>query len=204
MNPDELLAALRAAGVTHEQIATAIGRNRVVATRLMNGQRNLKVSEIEPLRRLLEEARPAGGVVPAIDTSRAYVGVDILPTFAGAGGGGTGDGDIEQALIPRSLIEDQLHGRPENFALVEVRGDSMEPDFSHGDQLLVDKRDRDPTQAGPFAIWHNDSYMIRNLERLREGLRVFPTNMKYTEDTITQDDIIFSILGRPVWFGRRL
>src|SRR3546814_2573323 len=74
------------------------------------------------------------------------------------GGGGTGEGDRETALISRTLIEDDLRAKPADLLLIDVRGDSMMPDFLHGDQILVDKRDRDPRQPGPFALWDGEGY----------------------------------------------
>src|SRR3546814_19805213 len=62
-------------------------------------------------------------------------------SFAGMGGGGTGEGDRETALISRTLIEDDLRAKPADLLLIDVRGDSMMPDFLHGDQILVDKRE---------------------------------------------------------------
>src|SRR3546814_3748103 len=57
-------------------------------------------------------------------------------------------------------------GWPGDFVLITVRGDSMEPDFRHGDQLLCDKRDRSPAQPGPFAIWDGEwgEYVLKNVE----------------------------------------
>src|SRR3546814_9365853 len=83
----------------------------------------------------------------------SYLPVEVLPSFAGMGGGGTGEGDRETALISRTLIEDDLRAKPADLLLIDVRGDSMMPDFLHGGQILVDKRDRDPRQPGPFALW---------------------------------------------------
>lgn len=140
--------------------------------------------------------------LPAAPAERDYVSVEILPTFAGMGGGGTGDGDTEFGLVPRRLIEDELRAKPSDFLLIDARGDSMEPDFQHGDQILIDKRDCSPVQPGYFALWDGDGYVLKNVERVREGLRIFATNGKYRERIADPDEI--RIMGRPVWFARRL
>ncbi|MEL7784097.1 S24 family peptidase [Citromicrobium bathyomarinum] len=141
----------------------------------------------------------------AADPQLAYVEVRVLPTFAGAGGGGTGDDDEMVGLVPRSLVVDRLRGRPEDFLLINLRGDSMEPDFHHDDQLLVDTRDRSPAQPGPFALWDGDfeEYVVKNVERAEEGmLRIFSSNTKYSDKVA--DPEITRIIGRPVWYGRHL
>lgn len=139
------------------------------------------------------------------DPQLAYVEVRVLPTFAGAGGGGTGDDDEMKGLVPRSLVVDRLRGRPEDFLLINLRGDSMEPDFYHDDQLLVDTRDRSPAQPGPFALWDGDfeEYVVKNVERAEEGaLRIFSSNPKYSPKI--SDPETTRIIGRPVWCGRHL
>lgn len=128
-----------------------------------------------------------------------------MPTFAGMGGGGTGEGDRAIALVPRALIVDVLRGQPADFLLVNVRGDSMEPDFRHGDQILIDKRDTSPAQPGPFALWDGEwgEYVVKNVERSRGGeVRIFSSNAKYSAENAGAE--LTRIIGRPVWFGRRL
>ena len=134
-----------------------------------------------------------------------YLPVEVLPSFAGMGGGGTGEGDLATALISRALIEDELRARPSDLLLIDVRGDSMEPDFKHGDQILIDRRDRDPRQPGPFALFDGDGYVIKLVERVpgRRGYyRVFSANSRYSEYEIEEEE--HTIMGRPVWFARRL
>jgi hypothetical protein len=138
-------------------------------------------------------------------SDRAYLSVEVLPSFAGAGGGGTAEGDLQTALISRSLIEDELRAKPTDLLLIDVRGDSMEPDFRHGDQILIDRRDRNPRQPGPFALFDGDGYVIKLMERIhgRKGwYRVFSANARYSPYEIEEQEN--AILGRPVWFARRL
>ncbi|UYY77771.1 helix-turn-helix transcriptional regulator [Sphingomonas sp. R1] len=148
--------------------------------------------------------RPEPDFIPPTDDPD-YVTVKVLPTYAGMGGGGTGDGEEATALVPRHLVERELRGRPSDFEMVNVRGDSMEPIFHHGDQLLIDKRDRNPIQPGPFAIFDGDAYLVKLVERCpgkRGYYRVFSANPRYSEVELSEEEA--SIMGRPVWFARRL
>lgn len=143
--------------------------------------------------------------LPASYNNPEYLAVDILPSFAGMGGGGNGDGDHGQALISRSLIEDELRAKPADLLLIEARGQSMEPDFMHGDQILIDKRDCNPIQPGSFALWDGDGYVVKLIERvpMEPGkLRIFSANARYSAYDVDADQV--KIMGRPVWFGRRL
>lgn len=141
---------------------------------------------------------------PAADPLRDYVPVEVLPTHAGMGGGGTGDGDEETALLPRSLVTYELRALPADLLVINVRGDSMEPLFKHGDQLVIDRRDRNPRQPGPFALWYDDGYVVKNVEYVRKTgkLRIFSSNPAYSPDDADPEEV--TIMGRPVWVARRL
>lgn len=215
MDTAKILDELKRLRVPHQEIADAIGRERSVATKLVNRERNIKVSEIEPLMTLLrsyeEPMRHTGNTpdLPEIDSQIDYVPVEVLPSFAGMGGGGTGEGDREVALLPRRLVYEELRAKPENLLVINVRGDSMlDPatgrGFAHGDQLVIDKRDCNPIQPGAFALWFDDGYVIKNVERIRSTgkLRIFSNNPVYSDDEANPEDVV--IMGRPVWFARRI
>lgn len=143
--------------------------------------------------------------LPEPGADRAYVEIAVLPSYAGAGGGGSGEGDRAVAKISRQLIEDELRGKPADFELIDVRGDSMMPDFHHGDSILIDKRDRDPRQPGPFALWDDDGYVVKLVERIpqrRGWYRIFSANDRYSPYEVEETET--TIMGRPVWFARRL
>lgn len=143
--------------------------------------------------------------IPPQESPRDYLAVNILPSYAGMGGGGNGEGDLGTGLVPRRLVEQELHAKVSDLLLIEARGDSMEPDFHHGDQILIDKRDCDPVQPGSFALWDGDAYLIKLVERVpqKKGIyRVFSANGRYGSAEIPAEDV--QIMGRPVWFARRL
>lgn len=202
----ELLRQLDEGTIKPSSVAEVLGIDRSRISEMRKGGRQIQQREMPLLVSFLkmgeQHDNPHREVrLPPGD----YLPIEVLPTYAGMGGGGTGDGERDTALIPRSLIVHELRGRPENFLLVNVRGDSMEPDFRHGDQILIDRRDISPSQPGPFALWDGEwgEYVIKNVERLPGGeVRIFSTNPKYTGVHTPADTT--KIMGRPVWFGRRL
>ncbi|OAM09019.1 MULTISPECIES: S24 family peptidase [unclassified Citromicrobium] len=207
----ELLKALsRFSGDAPTAMARRIGAHPSTLNRPYSGKATTRLgrSTIDKLKAAYPDFPGWKNEEPdqiAADPQLAYVEVRVLPTFAGAGGGGTGDDDEMMGLVPRSLVVDRLRGRPEDFLLINLRGDSMEPDFFHDDQLLVDTRDRSPAQPGPFALWDGDfeEYVVKNVERADEGmLRIFSSNPKYSPKL--SDPEITRIIGRPVWCGRHL
>lgn len=195
---------LDALGLKQRQLAEAIGIEENKVSKMRAGERQFKAAELLKAQAWLTEIEN-GGPIDMADPQIEYVQVEVLPTYAGMGGGGTGEGDKELALVPRALIVDVLRGAPRDFLLINVRGDSMEPDFRHGDQILIDKRDVSPAQPGPFALWDGDwgEYVVKNVERSRSGeVRIFSSNPKYSAEAAPAEQT--RIIGRPVWFGRRL
>lgn len=204
MDADSILAGLKRYAVPHDRIAEAISRDRTAATKMLNGQRTMKASEMPALAALVAEFEQDSGDAGDVPSTRvrSYVEVAVLPTYAGMGGGGSGDGDDAVALLPRDLVEDDLRAKPADLLIINVRGNSMEPIFQHGDQIVIDKRDRNPVQPGPFALWDGDGYVLKNVEKHGRRLRVFSSNPVYSDRDADPEEI--EIMGRPVWFARRM
>lgn len=191
-------------------IANRAGLSPSTITRPYNGKATTQISR-DTLKKLRDAFPDFPGFnqmrpdIPLAPRLQDYLPVRILPSYAGMGGGGYGEGDEETGLVPRQLIENEFRGRPDDFQLINVRGDSMEPMFHHGDQLLVDLRDRNPIQPGPFAILDDGAYLVKLVERVpgkRGYYRIFSANDRYSESEVEETET--TIMGRPVWFARRL
>ena len=199
----EIFRRLDELGKSQRELAQALGIEENKVSKVRAGGRRFNATEVLQAQRWLTNLERI--TEPESQSDQDYVPVEVLPTYAGMGGGGTGEGEREIALVPRALVVDILRGQPKDFLLINVRGDSMEPDFRHGDQLLVDKRDTSPAQPGPFALWDGEwgEYVVKNVERSRTGeVRIFSTNSKYSTESAPAETT--KIIGRPVWFGRRL
>lgn len=204
---NDLKARVEGGKLRQVDVAEALSISADKVSKIISGTRRLQVGEAGKLHALLSRDLGISQVpdLPAQGSETAYVSVHVLPSYAGAGGGGTGEGDRLVAKLPRRLIEEELRGQPDDFELIDIRGDSAEPDFYHGDQILIDRRDRDPRQPGPFAIWDEDGYVLKLVERIpgrRGWYRVFSANPRYSSYEIEEQEA--TIRGRPVWFARRL
>lgn len=206
----ELIESLtKFVGTSPSEVARRAGLAVSTLTRPLNHPVKFRLS-LPTLKRLRDTYPDFPGFQTAPDSfgdvyDRDYISVAILPSFAGMGGGGTGEGDHGTGLVPRRFVEDELRAKSEDLLLIDVRGDSMEPDFQHGDQILIDRRDCDPLQPGSFALWDGDGYVVKLVERVpqRRGFyRVFSANARYTAYEVDAEDV--KIMGRPVWFARRL
>jgi phage repressor protein C with HTH and peptisase S24 domain len=132
--------------------------------------------------------------------------VELLPGFAGMGGGGTGEGDGGTIAFSRSLVETDLRSAPEHLMAVVAEGNSMEPHFYGGDQVLIDRRRTSLAAPGAFCLWDSDGYVIKFLERIQGSdppkVRIvssrsdlYPPYERLVEEC--------DIRGRVVWVGRK-
>jgi phage repressor protein C with HTH and peptisase S24 domain len=207
MHIDVIKHRAAARGFRQIDLAEALGIDQVKVSKSLAGLRRFTAEEMAKLEVLLGDHSDSRQHpdIPANGKERDYVSVAVMPSFGGMGGGGNGEGELETAQLPRRLIEEELRGRAQDFELIDVRGDSMMPDFHHGDQILIDKRDRDPRQPGPFALWDDDGYVVKLVERVpsrRGWYRVFSANERYSAYEVEETET--TIRGRPVWFARRL
>lgn len=134
-----------------------------------------------------------------------HVMIERLPAYVGAGGGGTGESDRELRAFSGNLVR-ELGVRPEDLLLIEIEGDSMAPEFMSGDQMLVDKRRLSLAQPGAFCLWDGDGYVVKYLEKVPGSepakVRVMSGNPRYSSFERLIDEV--SVMGRIVWFGRRV
>lgn len=219
--PPEILtlgAELKKPGRSQADLAKVLGfPDASYVNKIVRGTRGVKAHEMDKIRGYLAQTDGSSGVahigntpdLPDDDPRIDYVAIEVLPTHAGMGGGGTGDGDGQTALVPRSLVTHDLRAEPSDLLLINCRGDSMfDPatgrGFLHGDQILIDRRDTNPRQPGAFALWFDDGYVVKNVEIIRKTgtLRIFSNNPIYSDDEADPEEV--TIMGRPVWFARRL
>jgi phage repressor protein C with HTH and peptisase S24 domain len=135
----------------------------------------------------------------------ASVMIELLPTQVGAGGGGTGEGDRQLRAFSGSLIR-ELRVDANDLLLIEIEGDSMVPEFLSGDQMLVNKSKISIAQPGAFCLWDGDGYVVKYLEKIPGSeppkVRVMSGNDRYRPVERLADEI--QVMGRIVWFGRRV
>lgn len=114
--------------------------------------------------------------------------------------------DPEHIWLPERLVRHELRAAPEDLRSMEVSGPSMSPMLESGDQILVDLRERTPSQPGIFALFDGIGITVKWVELLPftepQRVRVSSENKRFKEWEGTLEEV--HILGRVVWFARRL
>jgi phage repressor protein C with HTH and peptisase S24 domain len=112
---------------------------------------------------------------------------------------------IDYMAFPRPwLIREGLH--EVDLALIQARGDSMEPTISTGDLLLVDLRENIPRDDGIYVIQTDFHLVSKRVQRMFDGsIYIRSDNPAYDPQQLDEAQVEqLTIVGRVVWVARRL
>ncbi len=146
----------------------------------------------------------------AIPLSPSQSDVHQVPFYgfkAGMGGGGVIAVERPETYwpIPVGYLK-QLRLESSDLIAIVVEGDSMSPTLESGDQVLINRSDRNPAGAGIFAIHDNDTLVVKRVEKIPSTeparLKLISDNPHHGTYEVLADDT--NILGRVVWFARRI
>lgn len=124
---------------------------------------------------------------------------------AGSGGGMPPlDGNGDHIVLAEWVLPAGFFGRlirnTDYLRLLEIRGDSMQPDYMAGDKVLVDISQRGPTPPGIYVLWDGFGLVLKRVEvmlgRTPPAVMISSINPNYASYECLLADI--SIGGRVV------
>lgn len=138
-----------------------------------------------------------------------YVHLPLYDVAASAGGGAyIEDENKKDVLIFRRwFIEEELRGKPENFSLIFVDGESMEPTLRPGEVIMVDHRDTGFQRDGVYVIRMDGTLLVKRVRNLpANDAEIISDNPSYGKFVVNKKDPPpdFAAIGRVVWVGRRM
>ena len=119
-----------------------------------------------------------------------------------------GDGSFEVGAEIEGYYAFQkkwLHGRgaSDQMVLLDIVGNSMEPELRAGDTVLVDQAQKDVLSGAIYAVGIDDTIMIKRLEKHPNKLVLFSDNRDYTPIYLEHGDIQkIRIIGKVIWACR--
>jgi len=140
--------------------------------------------------------------------SAPAMGYSLIPKVKARLCAGTGSLETEGDVIGLYAFKtDFLHrkGHPSRMVLMDVLGDSMEPEIWNGDTVLIDESQNEILSGGLFAVGIGSAVLVKYVDALPGVLRFRSRNPNY--DPIEVDmggDLaeMVRILGRVVWSCR--
>ena len=152
----------------------------------------------------------ATGEGPKFSGANAFGEFTLVPRYGVQASAGHGQLVDEEAKLEDVPFKSHwLHSRnlqPNQLALVEVTGDSMEPTLENRDLILFDMGDKRLKDSMLYVLNLNGVLMVKRILTMVDGtIIVRSDNEAYEDQKIVSEKINdLRILGRVVWFSREL
>lgn len=229
---DIIRQALQSPGKSQRGLARAMGLDPAAVNRMLKGERQIKAHELTAIREYLglppAEDLPAPtiprspGASPGQTEPPGLPGWRQPPAFAeefamvpvydarASAGPGAINTDAEPVCFSAFRWE-WLHrvtqAPPDQLAVIQVAGDSMEPTLHHGDHVLIDRTVTRWTRDGLYVIRYaiSDELMVKRLLWIPSSrtFSIRSDNPAYgNTDGVGPDDL--SVVGRVLWLGRNI
>lgn len=132
-------------------------------------------------------------------TNRFYMVRYFSEVSASAGGGAYNDDEAYEPLMLEENFVASLGGERElkHIEAINVSGDSMEPTFSYGDIVFVNRSKTDVDRGGVFTINTEHGLFIKRIQKRIDGkIDIISDNRDYPVQTAEPDEIM--VIGRVV------
>jgi len=120
-----------------------------------------------------------------------------------AGGGSFEVGDQIEGFY--SFQKDWLRrkGNPVNMVLMDIFGNSMEPELKDGDTVLIDQSQKDIMAGAVYAVGIDDTVMVKRVEKQPNILVLRSDNQSYSPIHLKGDEMDnVRIIGKVIWICR--
>lgn len=146
--------------------------------------------------------RPEAAVEAAVDDG-AYMEVPKVRARLSAGGGSFETESQVEGYYSFRADWLNMRGNPANMVLMEVIGNSMEPEIKEGDMVLIDESRTDVLSGGIYAVGVEDTVMVKRVERLPGTLVLRSDNIDYSPIHLSGDELHnVRVIGKVLWASR--
>lgn len=181
-------------GISQMNFATMKKRDKIPFNELLDfcAKRSIAINW------LLYGQSPESLVEP---TNRFYMVRYFTEVSASAGGGAYNDDENYEPLMLGESFVASLGGERElhHIEAINVSGDSMEPTFSYGDIVFVNRSKTDIGRGGIFTINTEHGLFIKRVQKRIDGkLDIISDNKDYPKQTASPEevDVIGRVVGR--------
>lgn len=135
-------------------------------------------------------------------------GIPEVEVEVSAGPGAFADEHVVEKsrwLLPEGMIRYEGGAVPGAICVLRVRGESMEPELSEGDRLIIDTSRRTPDTGEMFVLWDGNGLVVKRVERAaaeEPALRLKSANPDYADYTVPAMEV--RIVGKVLWTIRRV
>ena len=96
-------------------------------------------------------------------------------------------------------------GSADQMVLVDVFGNSMEPELKDGDTVLIDQARTDIIAGAVYAVGVDDTIMVKRIEKHPNSLVLLSDNTRYAPIHLEREEMdSVRIIGKVIWACREL
>jgi phage repressor protein C with HTH and peptisase S24 domain len=197
--------------LSRTDLASRMGLSEKTISRYLEGERVPGADNLAPLEALGVDLtwlctgvgsmrRPAPSTAPIEDRFVLVPRYDVR-VAAGAGAVVHSDQVVDHLAFKREWVRDRLRVRPEDLALVQVVGDSMQPTLGDGDLALVHLAERRLAEGAAYVIETAGELRVKRISRRMDGTVVVGSdNPRYAAEELAPDVAEhLRVLGRVIW-----
>ena len=99
--------------------------------------------------------------------------------------------------LDESLLKTEkgLKIKPEHCEIVRISGNSMEPEFRHGDRVIIDRNDTELSDGHIYAFRYEGQCYVKEINLLGKRIKCISLNKEYDPFYIEQGEQ-FTVFGR--------
>ena len=146
---------------TKAGLAAVLGLEPPAISKILKGSRQIKAQEYAIMRRYF--GLPVDGEGSLKQNKNAYV-LEPLNRDEGLKDRDFGHEAEGEWVIPADILSQRTSATSNQIKVFEVKEHLMEPDFRHGERVLVDMSDKNPSPPGAFVVSDGFGYLIRLCE----------------------------------------
>lgn len=96
-------------------------------------------------------------------------------------------------------------GNGNKMILMDIFGNSMEPEMKDGDTILIDESQKDILAGAIYAVGIDDTIMVKRVEKHPNKLVLLSDNKDYSPIYLQGNEISsVRIIGKVIWISREL
>lgn len=211
MKLDWIRQQLDEKGISQLKLAAAIGLTPVQLNKTLQGNRVLRASEADNIRRYFGYTLPEDETPTKVENGEAEPRNKLLVTVydvaASAGPGIYNEYETQaySLAFPPNYLAKLTSSSPKFLAIISVKGESMEPTLLDDDIVLFDTSKTSLAYDGLFVLRFDGALHVKRVSRSpkKGSVTIISDNQSlYPPINWPVEDI--DVVGKVLWYGRKV
>lgn len=148
---------------------------------------------------------------PQLNTSQPPNDFVLVPRYDVQGSAGHGsivhsEQIVDHLAFRADWVKNTLGVTERDLVLISVKGDSMEPTLSNDDLILVNTQKGRIEDNAVYVLQHDGDLLVKRIQRKMDGTVIIKSdNPLYEQEVLDSSKTeLLNVLGRVVWYGRKM